>query len=85
MERELGERLEGRDEVEEQAVDRDVRAADTEERRRRVVTLNDQLLRLHVAQPEVERLVAVSHQQRTHHFATENSHIPLTRRHALLV
>jgi len=45
----------------------DVRAADAEERRRRVVTQNDRLLRLHVTQPEIQRFVAIVSHQKTNH------------------
>ena len=60
MKRQLGERLEGGDEVEVQPVCGHVAAAGAEERRGRVVARDDRLLRLHVTQPEVQRLVAVT-------------------------
>jgi len=58
VERQLGKRLEGRDEVQEQTMNGHVGATDAEKRRRRVVTQNDGLLRLNVTQPEIQRLVA---------------------------
>lgn len=61
VERELGERLDSSDEVEEETVHGHVTAAGDQERRRRVVARHHRLLRLHVTQPEVQRLVAVSH------------------------